>query len=657
MMCRGLAEKSLHIFTEQTMKNILSIAIISIIFTANLFAQTKTFFQQIEGSWKGTLEYSDYTSGKRVTMNVLITYKPSADGNSAETFTIYDDFGKIYKSNGTDKIDLAAKKFAEDKTEFQIESNEDGKMVLIGRVQDGDNLEPTRKTITYTNDTLTILKETRTPWQFRNVYTLQRVKEKPQSPVTISAQQLQEDFAVFKKTLTTIHPGIYRYNTPENLEKDFAELQGKLNREMTESEFFILVSQFLNKLKCGHTYTNFYNQDGKLKERLFNQRTYLPFYFQIVDSKFIITNNASSKKLAIGSEITKINGVSVKEIIEKLLTVTRADGNSTLEHRINSIGLSRNEAESYALFDWYFPLFFPLKDEVYTIEAVDSTTKKETKFQVLAMTKAERTAEIAKRYGATPTFDDGWKFEIQDGKTGYLMIDNSITWRLKKIKFKEFLADAFAELRAKNIKSLIIDLRGNGGGSMDIGFELSRYLTKKKLLPYAQSRRLVRNVAAQPELLKNINTYSDELIETLKNGVPSTSYKKFDDQYFEIIGRESYPAVEPYANNFQGKAFIIADSSNASATFQFLDYVQENKLATIIGQTTGGNKQGINGGNYYFLSLPNSKIEIDIPVYFQSPLKVQKDLSVVPDVIIKKEASDIGNNLDREIETVKKMLR
>ena len=34
------------------------------------------------------------------------------------------------------------------------------------------------------------------------------------------------------------------------------------------------------------------------------------------------------------------------------------------------------------------------------------------------MTKAERTAEMAKRYGATPTYDDGWKFEIQNDATG-----------------------------------------------------------------------------------------------------------------------------------------------------------------------------------------------------------------------------------------------
>ena len=641
------------------MNKLILTAIFSLLFlSTNSFAQPgKTFFQTVEGKWQGTLEYLDYSDDKsRVSLKTEIEFKTAADGHSAQVSTIYDDFGKVIKDEATQRVDAAAGKYFQGKNEYKIESIADGKIVLLGSGQDGEKVEPIRETITYTSDTLTILKETRTPFRFRHVYTLKRFVENTQPEKILSVSHLREDFAVFKRTLTAVHPGIYRYNTPANLEKDFAEFEAKLDKPLPESAFFVLISQFTNKIRCGHTFPNPYNQDDELKGRLFDRRNYLPFYFRIIDGKMIVTENGSSKKLAKGSEIISINGVSSRKIIEKMLTVTKADGNSTLEHRLSSIELRRSEAERYAIFDWYFPLFFPLKDEILTVKAIDYATQKPTEFQVLAMTKAERAAEMTKRYGTLPTYDDGWKFEIRDNSTGYLKIENSLTWRLKTIKFKEFLASSFAELRAKNVANLIIDLRGNGGGDTEVGFELVKYLAKRDLPEYISVKRLVRNVSAQKDLTKYLDTYSDELKSGLQNGVPANIYRAADNGFFEITPNAdttTYPRITPDTNNFRGNAYIISDASNSSATFQFLGYAQKNRLAKIIGQNSGGNKQGINGGNYFFLRLPNSKIEVDIPVYYLAPRDLpQTDSGVIPDVAVKKQAADVGDNYDRELSAV-----
>lgn len=631
-------------------------AFLVILLTANLFAQSKTFFQTIEGSWKGTLEYQDYTSNKRVTMNVLITFKPVADGNSAETFAIYDDFGKIYKSNGKERIELAAKKFFEDETEFKIESNENGKMILIGSGQDGNDIQPTRKTITWTNDTLTILKETRTPWSFRNVYSLQRVAENNWKERFLNVEHLKADFAVMKKALTELHAGLYRYNTPTEMNAKFDALEAKLNKPLAESEFFKLVSQMLSEIKCYHTYTNPYNQKKEIREGLFNQSNYFPFYFEIIDRKMFITENASSKKLSRGSEITKINGVTVQEIIKKLLATTFADGNGTVEHRLKMLELNRSNGVLYANFDWMFPLHFPVKDGTFKIEAIDFITKKPTNFEVLAMTKAERLLEMEKRYGKNPSYDDDWKFEIWNDGTAYLKVANFITWRLS-FDFKKFFADAFAEMRAKNAKNLVIDIRGNGGGDDNAYRELFKYMSKKEFPCKPPTKRYIRTNKADTEILKYVDTYDDDISNALKNGVPENLYKQTENGLLEFNDGQTCEPLKPYVNNFQGKIYLLINSDNASAAYIFSRYTKDAKLATLIGQETGGNLKGFNGGTYLFVTLPNSKFEFDIPVFAIFSDGENEDSGVMPDVSVERKAEDIGNNFDREIDSAKKIIK
>lgn len=645
------------------MNKLFLAAILSFMFLpAHIRSQPQTFFQTIAGNWEGTLEYQDYSQDKRVKLKTYLTVSAAADGNSAEFLTVYDDFGRVIKSRETYRIDAAAKNFRAGDAEFTIDSIESGKIVLLGSGEDGNSVEPIRKTITFDGERLSFLKETRTPWQFRNQLVLRRTQEEGNvlAKKTFTAAQAREDLEIFKTAVTAMHPGIYRYQTIESLEKLFSSYAARLTDKMSEAELFKLISEVANQFYCGHTFPNPYNQKALVRERLSGGKTYLPFYFRIVGEKIIVTENASAAELSKGSEILKINGVPARRIIKALLGVTRADGRNSREHRVKSIELARFEAERYALFDWYFPLFFPLENETFKIEAADFAARRKAVFEIPAMTKAGRTAEIEKRYGKAPTYDDGWQFAIGVDSTAHLKIENSITWRLKKIKYKEFLAESFAAMRAKNVKSLIIDLRGNDGGDTGIGFELARYLAKENLPPFIASRRLVRNVAPQTDLLKYLDTYSAELKNNLKTGMPENLYKKAESPYFEILPAENvttYPKVTPFENNFAGKTYIIADASNASAAFQFLNYAQKNKLAAIVGQPTGGNKQGINGGNYFFLYLPNSKIEIDIPVYFLAPFDAQKDESVIPDVLVKRDARDIGNNFDREIAVIKDLIR
>lgn len=621
---------------------------------SNISAQEKNFLQAIAGRWEGALEYSDYKTDKRVELKTILEIVAVGDGNSATFSYVYDDFGKVMKSEDAHRIDRAAKKYFVGKDEFSFAENEN-QIVLLGEQIDNDKPEPVRTTITFGADTLTILKETRAPFAFRHQYTFRRAAEfEPEK--TLSPAQMSADFAIFKRAVTQLHPGLYRYNTPAEIEKDFAEFKSKLKNPLPEGEFFKLLSQFAGVIRCGHTFLNPLNQTKEVRARLFDRRIHFPFYFRLIDRRMIVTNNLSSKKLPTGSEITSINNVSVAQIIDALVSVTAVDGKNTIAARLKNLELGSVQANHYQLFDIYFPLFFPFKDEVFTVEAIDYATKKPTKFQVPATTRDERFAESEKRYGKTPTFDDGWKFEIRENSTAYLKIGNSITWRLKTIDYKKFVADAFAEIRAKNVKNLIVDWRGNDGGDDGVNIELIKYLAKKTVLCVNPRKRFVRVAAPDKDLTKYIEVFDKQMRQFLTGGVPANLVKRNGDDLYEFPDGAPCQPIEPAANNFTGKTYVVSDASNASAAFEFVRAVKANKLATIVGQETGGNLQGINGDNYFFLRLPNSTFEIDIPVYFQAPLAPQPDAGVVPNLIIESNVDDIAAGIDTELNYVVKKI-
>lgn len=165
------------------MKNItISTILCILLLLLAVSAHSQTYLQKIAGNWEGTLEYQDYSADKHVKLKTYLTVIPSADGNSAEFTTTYDDVTKIIKDVEIVKIDLTAKKYLSGNSEYTIDSFENGKIILLGSGQDGEKIEPIRKTISFEADSLVFLKETRTPWQFRNRLTLRRMAEKSVIP-------------------------------------------------------------------------------------------------------------------------------------------------------------------------------------------------------------------------------------------------------------------------------------------------------------------------------------------------------------------------------------------------------------------------------------------------------------------------------------------
>jgi hypothetical protein len=59
------------------------------------------------------------------------------------------------------------------------------------------------------------------------------LSDKEIATLTFSAADLQKDVDILEKAYTSLHPGLHRYNTPEEMKAHFDALRKELNREMT----------------------------------------------------------------------------------------------------------------------------------------------------------------------------------------------------------------------------------------------------------------------------------------------------------------------------------------------------------------------------------------------------------------------------------------
>ena len=72
-------------------------------------------------------------------------------------------------------------------------------------------------------------------------------------PAKLTARDLLADAAVLERAYKELHPGLYRYNTPAQMDAAFAALRQELGHDQTLPEAYLAISVFLAKVRCGHT--------------------------------------------------------------------------------------------------------------------------------------------------------------------------------------------------------------------------------------------------------------------------------------------------------------------------------------------------------------------------------------------------------------------
>ena len=454
---------------------------------------------------------------------------------------------------------------------------------------------------------------------------------------SFTGAQLAEDFSLLRQVLEELHPGLYRYNTSASLDASFQALLGAVAHGASLGEAYRALSIFLATIKCGHTWANFLNQPKAIADPLFRQgATRVPFWFVWRGEQMVVTRDLTAgAELRAGTEVLAIDGVAAPAILRALLAVARADGSND-HKRVNALEIHGDT--DLEAFDIFFPLFFPQRTAGRYLLTVRPPGGQPAEVAVEGLTFAQRLAPVeaalaARRGGDAPL----WTLTFE-GRSAFLAMP---TWALYQSRWdwKEFLRQSFVALRERGVRELVIDLRGNEGG-LGVGDVLLAHLVRAPLRLEPLERR-VRYRKVPAGLLPVLDTWDPSFKDW-----GAAAAGPADGFYRLTREGDGGGVILPAAQPFTGRVWVVVDASNSSATFEFAQVVQREKLGTLIGAPTGGNQRGINGGAFFFVRLPRTGLEVDLPLIGQFPLRDAPDAGLEPDLPVATTAQDLAAGRD-----------
>jgi hypothetical protein len=349
----------------------------------------------------------------------------------------------------------------------------------------------------------------------------------------------------------------------------------------------------------------------------------------------VIEDNSAEEVFPRGAVINAINDVPTRRLIAELVPMARADGGNDAK-RVNLMEV-RGQAR-YETFDIHLPLILDLNDRArFTLGSGETV-------EAGLLTLPERQA---RRDQAAPPAADAnpWHHEVDAEGVHRLVMPS---WALFNATFpwETWLSGFMDELSATRARGLIVDLRGNEGGNDCGNVILSRLIERD--LALSNTQRWTRYRSAPQDVRPYLDTWDKSFLDWGESAQPSTERPGFYRLTRYDDGADS-ALIKPAGRRFAGPVVVLCDASNSSATFQFAQAVQGAGLGTLVGEPTGGNRRGINGGAFFFLRLPASGLEVDLPLIAYFPTTPQPDAPVLPDNRVVAAAEDIANGLDPQL--------
>ncbi|MEO1654158.1 MAG: S41 family peptidase [Bacteroidota bacterium] len=193
------------------------------------------------------------------------------------------------------------------------------------------------------------------------------------------------------------------------------------------------------------------------------------------------------------------------------------------------------------------------------------------------------------------------------------------------LNFKVFLEKSFRTLRSQKISHLVLDLRNNKGGELQLVSILLSYLIPK-------SFQVHKEISRHP-------------LHSQEQNAPTTLAL--------FLGKAH---IQPQAQVFNGKILVITNGMTFSGAADVASILHANRSSPddvfFVGEETGGAYQGSCSGILPAFSLTYSRIKLRIPLWkFQNQVEAQlfQHRGLLPDYPLSQNPSDFRTGIDTEM--------
>lgn len=411
--------------------------------------------------------------------------------------------------------------------------------------------------------------------------------------------EVLEDLEYLNNSIKDAHYNVFAYTSKEDFSKNYQNVKQSITKDsLTLLQATTIFQKVISVVNNGHTEIDF--PGASYGTYAYSGGTIFPLEIAFEKNKSLIRKNFSDNSdIKIGSEILSINGVLLKDIIAEIYPQISAERTYFKNAKI----------EMYSFPRLYWQVFG--KQDNFQIRIRSNGTEKNYSIKAVNLIEGyemKRTEVLNAKM--TLKFID---------KSAYL---NPGNFSGDEQKYKRFIDSAFVEIKNRNSKNLIIDLRNNAGGNDSFSDYLVSYFADK---PFKwNSEFTLKTSRFLKEHTRKHNDTTDAYFQKIllhKNG--------------EIYNYE-FEEYQPQTNQkrFGGEVYVLVNRQSHSQSAVTASQIQDYKFGTIVGEETG-EFPSLYASQFQY-TLPNTGIVVKVSK--GQIVRVngsKKEEGVIPDIMIK----------------------